>query len=377
MKNFSSALLSSYIIDGVPQALSPIEMLNDISIEKLPVEDCSENIADETPDPELKSCSTDAEHMHYYLNKVAATCRQDFPIAFSESYTKSLIERELINTLWKAGHFRLPDLGLIARWEWCDSGLGRFAAFYWSCAAAADFIDALGIRLQRYSVTKGEECRLAFTPTIAHSLPEAYDDLTGELLDDPSGKAPRLGKKLIVPRQIVPDPESWLIYIPFDTCEFRLGGSLFSDVIKGTPDPAPETGDADYFMDCFELVRELSEDGILLSAGTVGEGGLLSALREMNENCGACINLADIKKTYNEKDSIRIIFSEVPGAVIQIRDIDFDYIDAEMLLQDIVYFPLGHPDTKSRDITVLDTGKTSIESILESLIRSQSSEGED
>ena len=377
MKNFSSALLSSFIIDGVPQALSPIEMLNDVSIEKLPVEDCSENIADETPDPELKSCSTDAEHMHYYLNKVAATCRQDFPFAFSESYTNSLIERELIDTLWKDGHFRLQDLALNARWEWCDGGLGRFAAFYWSCAAAADFIDALGIHLQRYSVIKGGDCRLTFTPTIAHSLPEAYDDITGELLDDPSGKAPRLGRKAAVPGQIVPDPESWLIFIPFDTCEFRLGGSLFSDVIKGTPDPAPEVGDADYFMDCFELVRELSEDGILLSAGTVGEGGLLSALRHMNASCGACINLADIKKTYNEKDSIRIIFSEVPGAIIQIRDIDFDYIDAEMLLQDIVYFPLGHPDTKSRDITVLDTGKTSIESILESLIRSQSSEGED
>ena len=37
MKNFSSALLSNYIIDGVPQALSPLEMLNDIAIEKLRV----------------------------------------------------------------------------------------------------------------------------------------------------------------------------------------------------------------------------------------------------------------------------------------------------------------------------------------------------
>ena len=63
--------------------------------------------------------------------------------------------------------------------------------------------------------------------------------------------------------------------------------------------------------------------------------------------------------------------------MIQIRDIDFDYIDAEMLLQDIVYFPLGHPDVTGRDITVTETGKSTIESILDSLIRSQSSEGED
>lgn len=373
MKKFSSALLSSYIIDGVPQALSPIEMLNDISIEKHTVEDFSETIADETSDPELKTCAVDAEHMHYYLNKVAATTRKDFPFAFPAQYTKNLIAWELIETLWKDGHFRLPDLALTAKWEWCEGGLGRFAAFYWSCEAAADFIDALGIRLQKYNVFKADECSLSLSAAVAVSQPEAYDELT----DTASEGEPFLQNKLIVPQSIVPDAESWLIFIPFDTCDFRLGGSLFSQVVGGTPDPAPETGDADYFMDCFELVRELAEDGILLSAATVREGGLLAAMRRMSANCGACINLADIKSTFHEKDSIRILFSEVPGALIQIRDIDFDYIDAEMLLQDIVYFPLGHPDIKSRDITVLDSGKSSIEAILDSLIRSQSSEGED
>ena len=373
MKKFSSALLSSYIIDGVPQALSPIEMLNDISIEKHPVEDFSETIADETTDPELKSCAIDAEHMHYYLNKVVASIRQDFPLAFPAQYTKSLIAQELIETLWKDGHFRLQDLALSAKWEWCDGGLGRFAALYRSCEAAADFIDALGIRLQKYNVYKADACRLSLSACIAGTQPESDD----ELADAAAEGEPSLHRRLIVPQSIVPDAESWLVFIPFDSCDFRLGGSLFSEVVNGTPDPAPENGDADYFMDCFELVRELAEDGILLSAATVGEGGLLAAMRRMSAICGACINLADIKSTYHEKDSIRILFSEVPGALIQIRDIDFDYIDAEMLLQDIVYFPLGHPDVKSRDITVLDSGKTSIEAILDSLIRSQSSEGED
>ena len=374
MKNFSSALLSNYIIDGVPQALSPLEMLNDIAIEKLRVKGEPDMIADENPEPELKSCSTDAEQMHYYLNKVLATSRSAFPSAFSATYTKNLIAWELIDTLWKKGNFHLPDLALTAQWEWCDKSLGSNAAFYASCAAAAEYIDALGIRLQRYSVTQADACALTFKACIARCPDKNYDELDDDTLSD---SEPRMGRGLTTSDQIIPEADSWIIFIPFDTCDFRLGGSLFSEVIKGTPDTAPETGDADYFMDCYELVRELSEDGILLSAGTVGEGGLLAALRRMSGTCGAGINLADIKKTTNESDSIRILFSEVPGAVIQIRDIDFDYIDAEMLLQDIVYFPLWHPDVGSRDITVTETGKSSIESILDSLIRSQSAEGED
>ena len=377
MKNFSSALLSNYIIDGVPQALSPLEMLNDISIEKLRVKGTPETIADENPDPELKSCSTDAEQMHYYLNKVLATSRTAFPTAFSASYTKNLIAWELIETLWRKGNFHLGDLALTAQWEWCDKSLGSNAAFYSSCAAAAEYIDALGVRLQRYSVAESDSCRLSFKASVARCPDKTYDEDYDNLDDNLSDAEPRMGRSLTTSASIVPEADSWIIFIPFDTCDFRLGGSLFSEVIKGTPDAAPETGDADYFIDCYELVRELSEDGILLSAGTVGEGGLLAALRRMSGTCGAGINLADIKKTFHENDSIRILFSEVPGAVIQIRDIDFDYIDAEMLLQDIVYFPLGHPDIGSRDITVTETGKSSIESILDSLIRSQSAEGED
>ena len=357
--------------------MSPLEMLNDISIEKLRLSGTPQVIADENPDPELESCTTDAEHMHYYVNKVLSSTRAAFPAAYSASYTKNLIAWDLIDTLWRKGSFRLGDLALSAQWEWRCRNLGDSAAFYASCAAAAEYIDDLGIRLQRFSVTESDTCRLSFKARIARGEDRSQDDDYDNLDDKLSDTEPRMGRTLTTSANFVPEADSWIIFIPFDTCDFRLGGSLFSEVIKGTPDTAPENGDADYFMDCYELVRELSEDGILLSAGTVGEGGLLASLRRMSGTCGAGINLADIKKSFHEEDSIRILFSEVPGAIIQIRDIDFDYIDAEMLLQDIVYFPLGHPDTGSRDITVTETGRSSIESILDSLIRSQSSEGED
>ena len=56
---------------------------------------------------------------------------------------------------------------------------------------------------------------------------------------------------------------------------------------------------------------------------------------------------------------MRILFSEVPGVIFQINDSDYDYLDAELLLQDVMYFPLGHPVRR----------KGKVGAILDSLIR--------
>ena len=60
---------------------------------------------------------------------------------------------------------------------------------------------------------------------------------------------------------------------------------------------------------------------------------------------------------------------------LQIRDSDFDYVDAELLLQDVVYFPLGHPDPSGHKVTVAASAKSRIQTILESLMLN--AEGED
>ena len=61
------------------------------------------------------------------------------------------------------------------------------------------------------------------------------------------------------------------------------------------------------------------------------------------------------------------------GVIIQIADIDYDYVDAELLLQDVVFFPLGHPDISTPSVVLTD--RTDLPHILESLMSSM--EGED
>ena len=175
---------------------------------------------------------------------------------------------------------------------------------------------------------------------------------------------------------MAPDPQSWVVYIPFDTSDFRLGGSLLSQTLGLGAGPCPQITDADYFMDCYEVVRELVEDGILLSGATVGEGGLLRTVRQMAaDGVGLSVDVADVMRSYQEQDVLRILFGEVPGAVIQIHDADFDYLDAELLLQDVAFFPLGHPVPGSGEVRVKASAKSGIQTILESLM--QNAEGED
>ena len=107
----------------------------------------------------------------------------------------------------------------------------------------------------------------------------------------------------------------------------------------------------------------------------------MTTLKQMasaaGDKVGARINLSELMSANREQDIVRLLFAEVPGAVIQIRDEDYDYLDAEFTLQDVVFFPLGHPTHGRCEIKVDASGKSGIQSILESIIRSQSSEGED
>ena len=107
-------------------------------------------------------------------------------------------------------------------------------------------------------------------------------------------------------------------------------------------------------------------------------GGLLTALKGMCKGgLGASIDITSIRDAYGELP-VRILFSEVPGVLVQIRDQDFDYVDAELILQDIAYFPLGHTvrDADSQ-ITVNYDSKSGVAGILQSLLSGQASEGED
>jgi len=385
MKEKTSALHSKYIIDGVSRRLTPAEMLDDCLASKEeetpPEKEEFEPIVDESTDPSPSMNKFMDQNVQGYLAAVVSLLEEPrpFPVAFADSFTKSRIAKALLDAVWLNGHFKLGDLTIAAKWKWYGKPLGNMAAFYSSAEAAADYINDLGICLSGYSFSEsGRLCQTSFKVGACGKAESPEEDDIFLPDNAPFGSEhPVLGRRRAIPDKLVADPDSWIIYVPFDSCDFRLGGSLLCDAIGQNGDNFPEIGDADYFIDCYEVIREFVEDKVAISAVTVSDGGLLTALKLMcSGDVGADIDISGIKSAYGEDQNVRILFSEIPGAIIQIKDSDYDYVDAELLLQDIAYYPIGHPATGGGEVKVM-AGGSGIANILQSLLSSQASEGED
>ena len=123
-------------------------------------------------------------------------------------------------------------------------------------------------------------------------------------------------------------------------------------------------------------MRELVEDGIVSAGISIGSGGLAAAAVKFCEGMGMKLDISGIMSSYQENDSTRVLFGEIPGVLIQIRDNDYDYFDSQMLLQDIAYYPLGQPSESGKGIRFSEKGRNGVAEILASLL-GQTSEGED
>ncbi|MBQ0078235.1 MAG: hypothetical protein KBS55_06395 [Bacteroidales bacterium] len=352
---------SRYIIDGVQCELTPSDVLGGGAGKSLPgsplggeerkpqsgiSQECESSIIDETIDPSAGGAVFSVSKTKEYISLLKEFGKASYPLAFSAQHTRAAIAAALVDACWLDGAFLLENLKVDARWQWQEGPVGTQTAFYRSVEAAADYLDSLDLRIDSYSLAEGEpQLKVAASPEDISAIRH-------------------------LPDRIVPDASSWIIYIPFDTSDYRLGGSLLAaasgNACGGT---APSVDDPDYLMDCFEVVRELSQDGILLSARTVLEGGLATALDAYAAACGADVNVSDLPAALESDDLVRLLFAEVPGALIQIADDDFDYVDAELLLQDVMYFPLGHPAPGKPGLRIATDKRKGIEGILASLMR--------
>ena len=131
-----------------------------------------------------------------------------------------------------------------------------------------------------------------------------------------------------------------------------------------------------YFIDCYEVVRELVEDGIVMAGMSVGDGGLATAAAKMCVSAGMEMDITGIMSSYQETDPAKVLFGETPGVLLQIHSNDYDYLDSQLILQDVAYYPLGHPSENGSGVSFKVSGKSNVAEILASLL-AQASEGED
>lgn len=396
MKENESALYSHYIIDGVRCDMTPAEHLDECMEYSEVCEQVHEgaygftDIVDESTEPPLSSSQLDKDLIQDYISLTAsASCSErEFTMLYPEQFTRLQIAKALISRLWSEGHFKLGDLRVWAQWEWNTRPIGNMAAFYASVTAASDYLYGLGVRMSDYVFIEGDDkCSakfFAWLPETDYTRDEEDPIPEASVIDHDmmfksspyESRHPWISEHRRCSLTLIPDPDSWVIYIPFDTCSYRLGGSLLSQAGGHNGGIGTHIQDPDYFIDCYEVVRELVEDGIVIAGMSVGDGGLAAAASRMCESGGLKMNLSGIMSSYQESDPCKVLFGEIPGVILQIRDSDYDYLDSQLILQDIAYYPLGHPSTEDAGLTVSTCGKNSVADILATLM-GQASEGED
>ena len=234
----------------------------------------------------------------------------------------------------------LASVSLSANWMWPCRNEGEDARLYQAVQAASDFAIALGINIptgkDSLSMTQkyGDDKVLAPGTVIISAGAEVSDV-----------------KKIVSP-VLTRDCHTNIYYIDFSFDALTLGGSALAQTLNRLGDEVPTVKDADYFVDAFEAVQEAIRQDLILAGHDISAGGLITTLLEMcfaNVEGGLLVNLNGLEET----DVVKILFSENPGIIVQVKDRKA----FEELMNDrgVGFAEIGHP-TNERHILVSKDG---------------------
>jgi phosphoribosylformylglycinamidine synthase len=238
------------------------------------------------------------------------------------------IAEALTNIIWAPLANGLKSVSLSANWMWPCKNKGEDARLYSAVKAASDFAIALGINIptgkDSLSMTQKYNDQIVYSP--------------GTVIISASAEVNNI-RKIIEP-VIVNDPYTSLLYIDMSRDDFKPGGSSFAQILNKLGNEVPTVRDPAYFKEVFDTIQDLIPKGKILSGHDISAGGMFTTLLEMcfsNTSGGMTINLSAL----NESDTVKILFSQNPGIIIQVKDEDEV---AEILFENgISYFSIGHP----------------------------------
>ena len=249
-------------------------------------------------------------------------------LADSEKGSILAVAEALTNIVFAPLSTGLDAVSLSANWMWPCRNEGEDARLYKAVEALSDFCCRLGINVptgkDSLSMTQKYGDEKVFSPgTVIVSAGAEVSDI----------------KKTVSP-VLINDEKTYLYYIDFSFDKFRLGGSAFAQSLGKIGRDVPTVCDAEYFADAFNAVQHLIDKHLISAGHDISSGGMITTLLEMcfaNREGGLDLSLSDIA----EKDLVKILFSENPGIIIQVKDKKI----TEKILTDngIGFARLGHP----------------------------------
>ena len=138
-----------------------------------------------------------------------------------------------------------------------------------------------------------------------------------------SAFAPCVDAQHTLTPQLAADLDSTLLLIDLGQGKKRMGGSALAQVYKQVGDVAPDVDDAQVLKSFFELMQRLNASDTLLSYHDRSDGGVFVTLCEMSfaSHIGLTIQFDEM-----QGDTLRALFNEELGAVVQVRNRDVQHV---------------------------------------------------
>ena len=256
------------------------------------------------------------------------------------------VAESLTNLVWAPLADGMESISLSANWMWpCRAQEGEDARLYKAVEALSAFCRQLHI-----NVPTGKD---------SLSMTQKYPD--GEKIIAPGTVIVSSGGEVSDVRKIVSPvmkniSKSRFYHIDFSFDTLQLGGSAFAQTQGKVGSDVPTVKNPEYFCDAFMAVQQLINEGLVLAGHDISAGGLVTTLLEMcfaNVKGGIAVNLDKMTET----DTVKALFAENPGVIIQVNDADSTRVKKILDDAGVAYIKIGVPQ-EERTLSVKKDNRT-------------------
>ncbi|WP_282135609.1 phosphoribosylformylglycinamidine synthase [Seonamhaeicola maritimus] len=220
--------------------------------------------------------------------------------------SRNSITEALTNIVWAPLKDGLQNVSLSANWMWPCKNEGEDARLYEAVEAISEFAIDLGI-----NVPTGKD-----SLSMKQKYPNEDVISPGTVIISAAANCNDISK---VVEPVFNKNGGAIYYINLSQDDFKLGGSSFAQVLNKIGNDAPNVKDASYVKNVFNTIQDLIRNEQIVAGHDVASGGLITTLLELcfsDNNVGAELDLSAL----NEKDTLKILFAENAGIVIQAKD---------------------------------------------------------
>ncbi len=257
-----------------------------------------------------------------------------------EAGSKNSIAEALTNIIWAPLQNGLQSVSLSANWMWPCKNKGEDARLYKAVKAVSDLAIALGI-----NVPTGKD-----SLSMKQKYPNEEVMAPGTVIISATAHCNDISK---VVEPVFKLGKGAIYYLNFSQDSYKLGGSSFAQIQHKIGSDAPTIQNTAYVKKAFDTIQELIKQNAIVAGHDIASGGLITTLLELcfaDTHLGARIDLTNI----GEEDSIKLLFSENSGIVIQGNE---KTIETILSANAIEFFKIGNVTTN--EYLTLINGKDS------------------